>query len=266
MAERSTHVKILGSDRAPLPGAVRGAPVPGDTGVRVSVLVRRRQAPAETVAAASSPGRTHMSRGEFRDRYGADPADLNRVSSVLAGFGLQTVESNAARRTVVVVGTAAAATAAFNVDLARYTAGAKTYRGHEGPVHVPAEIEGLVEGVFGLDDRPQATPHFVRGPDLSGHVVAPRASQVLTAVDAAQAYKFPPFNGSGQTIGIIELGGGFLASDNSAYFSSLNFATPTIVTVSVDMVVNDPVQISRPTTRSGWTFKSQAAALQARPS
>jgi hypothetical protein len=111
---------------------------------------------------------------------------------VLAGFGLQTVESNAARRTVVVVGTAAAANAAFNVDLARYTAGANTYRGHEGPVHVPAEIEGLVEGVFGLDDRPQATSHFVRGADLSGRVVTPRATQALTALDAAQPTSFLP--------------------------------------------------------------------------
>ena len=79
MAERSTHVKILGAIE---PSAGSGSRSAGRRryGVRVSVLVRRRQAPAETVAAASSAGRTHMSRGEFRDRYGADPADLDRVS------------------------------------------------------------------------------------------------------------------------------------------------------------------------------------------
>jgi hypothetical protein len=36
----------------------------------------------------------------------------------------------------------------------------KAYRGRTGPVHLPDELHGKVEGVFGLDDRQQARPHF----------------------------------------------------------------------------------------------------------
>ncbi len=48
-------------------------------------------------------------------------------------------------------------------------------------------------------------------------------------------------NGKGETIGIIELGGGFTTSDLSTYFSGLKISpAPTVVAVSVDGAQNQP--------------------------
>ncbi len=63
-----------------------------------------------------------------------------------------------------------------------------------------------------------------------------------TAPQVAKAYSFPTSaTGKGETIGIIELGGGYTASDLSTYFSNLNISpAPTVVAVSVDGGQNAP--------------------------
>jgi len=56
--------------------------------------------------------------------------------------------------------------------------------------------------VLGLDNRPVAKPHLRKA-----HAEAAASGLAPTAV--AQAYDFPPGGqGAGETIGIIELGGG----------------------------------------------------------
>ena len=47
-------------------------------------------------------------------------------------------------------------------------------------------------------------------------------------------------NGAGQTIGIIELGGGYTTSDITSYFGGLGIKPPTVVAVSVDGGTNAP--------------------------
>ena len=46
--------------------------------------------------------------------------------------------------------------------------------------------------------------------------------------------------GTGQTIGIVEFGGGFLDTDTQVFFSGLHMNAPTVTAVSVDMAKNDP--------------------------
>jgi hypothetical protein len=79
-----------------------------------------------------------------------------------------------------------------------------------------------------LDDSPRLKP-YVR------QFNPPRifAPHPLTPVQVAGAYSFPPLtSGAGQTIGLIELGGGFLAADNTLFFSTLGITPPTIVVAS----------------------------------
>lgn len=47
-------------------------------------------------------------------------------------------------------------------------------------------------------------------------------------------------DGSGETIGIVELGGGFTATDIQQYFQKQNIAPPTVVAVAVDGGTNAP--------------------------
>ena len=59
--------------------------------------------------------------------------------------------------------------------------------------------------------------------------------------DVAKLYNFPTgVDGSGQTVGIIELGGGYRPQDLETYLKGLGLPTPTVVAVSVDSATNAP--------------------------
>lgn len=47
-------------------------------------------------------------------------------------------------------------------------------------------------------------------------------------------------DGTGQTIGIIELGGGFRSSDLTVYFQEIGVTSPNVSAVSVDHAGNSP--------------------------
>jgi kumamolisin len=113
---------------------------------------------------------------------------------------------------------------AFAVDLGRYESPEETYRGREGPVYVPTEVADVIEGIFGLDNRRMAR---------RGACTAPSGAVATTPPQVAKLYNFPPCNATGQTIGIIEFGGGFAQSDLSTFCASL---TPPVTAPAVIVV------------------------------
>ena len=134
-----------------------------------------------------------------------------------------------------------------------------THRYRSGGLSVPAEVAGIVTAVLGLDDRPQARPHFrlLRARTVAPETVAPETvapegtvapeskptAKPLTAPQVASFYDFPAnTDGTGQTIAIIELGGGYTQSDLDTYFSGLGLATPSVTAVGVDGGSNSPGQ------------------------
>jgi len=57
----------------------------------------------------------------------------------------------------------------------------------------------------------------------------------------AALYGFPAAaTATGQTIGLIELGGGYRAADIAAYFKTLGLPAPSVTAVSVDSGKNTP--------------------------
>ena len=99
---------------------------------------------------------------------------------------------------------------------------------------VPAALEEIVLAVLGLDDRPQASPHFRLSTEAA-------TAASYTPPQVAQAYQFPAgTDGTGQTIAILEFGGGFSASDLQAYFSGLGLPVPSVTAASVDGASNAP--------------------------
>jgi kumamolisin len=196
-------------------------------------IVLRPRASISTVAAqiASAPPleRTYLTRDEFARRCGADVADVVAVQRFAIEAGLVVLETSFARRSIVVEGTLEALERAFEVQLAMYGAGDAPYRARTGPLTVPTTIAPAIVGVFGLDERPQARAQF-----------RPAAAAVsYSPLAVAQAYGFPTdTTGAGQTIGIIELGGGFSQSDLDAFFSTLGMTTPNVTSVSVDGATN----------------------------
>jgi kumamolisin len=104
---------------------------------------------------------------------------------------------------------------------------------------VPQQLAGIVEGIFGIDDMPIAKPHFQLAATTPG--LPEQASAAFSPVDVARLYNFPAgLDGSGQCIGIIELGGGYRTLDLMVYFNSLNLPLPHVTTVSVDGGKNSP--------------------------
>ena len=179
MANTRNRYTIPGSERAPFADARATGKITADERIEVSVLVRpasgqRDLADSEALGDKPPAQRHYLSRDEFAKRHGAAAADIAKVAEFAKAHGLAVVESNASRRTVVLSGTAAALSEAFGTTLQQFEHDGGTYRGRTGTLSVPANLEGVVEGVFGLDNRPQATPHFqVLGTDPSAIARAP---------------------------------------------------------------------------------------------
>jgi kumamolisin len=232
-----THLPLAGSERAVPAGARFLAPANPDERMEVTVLVRAKTPPPDQLSARPPGGRRHLTREEFTAAHGADPRDLALIEDFAHEYGLTVVEASPARRSVVLGGTVAAFNAAFNVALAHYTHTGGTYRGRSGPLHIPAELSNVVEGVFGLDDRPQAQPHFRRREGYQPH----DGPGSFTPVQVGQLYDFPAADGGGECIAIIELGGGFRTSDLRKYFSAIARPMPKKITaISVDGAHNHP--------------------------
>jgi kumamolisin len=145
------------------------------------------------------------------------------------------------RRTVILSGTVEQFNAAFSIELKQYSHPDGTYRGRVGAIQLPAELDGVIEAVLGLDNRPQAKPHFRSRAGKGKAKKGTGASNLsYTPTQVAEAYGFPTGNGEGQCIAIIELGGGYKPADLEAYFASIQVALPTVATVSVDHGKNAP--------------------------
>jgi kumamolisin len=241
------HRPLAGSERQPMRGArAIGKADPAER-LEVSMLLRRANAGdlGERVGgiARAPRRRDHLSAEEFEQQFSASSVDLAAVREFAARHGLAVVQEHAGRRTVVLSGTVDQFNKAFEVDLQQFEHPGGTYRGRVGQVHLPDELHGAVEAVLGLDNRPVAKPHFRSRPAIANvqwHAAA-ASSTSFSPIDLAKLYDFPPGNGSGQCVGIIELGGGMRSADLQTYFGALGLShSPQITTVSVDHGRNHP--------------------------
>ena len=245
MASSRKFIAIAGSERQPVRGARLIQNSHPDQTIEVSIRLRSKAESQreELKSALEKPGFKHMSRTQFENTHGAEPADLAKIKKFAQEYDLKVQETGTelARRTVVLSGTVANLQKAFNVELKEYSYPNGNFRGRTGVISVPSEYADIITGVFGLDNRPQAEPHFRRLPETPGHkhkTTTPTVSYDPNEV--AKIYDYPPGDGSGQCIGIIELGGGFRLDDLNNYFSSLNLKQPQVIAVSVDGGTNSP--------------------------
>jgi kumamolisin len=161
-------------------------------------------------------------------------ADIESVAELALAHGLVVEDRNTARRVAVVTGPAGAMEETFETKLRLYRSRFGTHRGRGGPVKVPRSLAPRILAVLGLDNRRAAQSRARTSDDQP--LMAP-----LTAIDLAKLYDFPVgLDGTGQSIGIIALGGGYLASDLRDYFAGLGLAVPRIDEVSVHGAKNSP--------------------------
>ena len=236
----SNKVALPGSERTLMSGATLIGPTDPNQMVQVSIVLKPRQA----IKPVEFRGRV-LRHDEFAANYGADPQQIQQVTAFALANNLTVIEISdaVARRTVMVQGTAADVQKAFSVTLNDHNYPEGSYRGRTGAIMLPAEIVEIVQGVFGLDNRPQAKPHFrFRGQTgVTGSAASSTPDITYTPIQVAELYSFPTgVTGAGQTIGIIELGGGYQEADITNYFQSLGLTPPTVTNVLVDGGTNSP--------------------------
>ena len=226
----------------PLPGSLRQsaegiapavAPQDAAAEIEVTIVLRRR------LGADQFDPTVHLSRDDFAARMGASAADASTVVTTLGELGLRVLSTDLPSRRVRVAGTEAVLSRVFGAHLEAVTSRAADgreaqHRNRTGMLMVPASLDGIVTAVLGLDDRPQARAQF--------RIAEARAVAVsYTPLDLAEVYHFPAqFDGSGQTIALIELGGGFAKAELDTYFAGLGITGPRVTAVGVDGAKNEP--------------------------
>ncbi|MES2171127.1 MAG: S53 family peptidase [Actinomycetota bacterium] len=231
-------------DLRPLPGSERmaaeglrpaAARLQSTDEIEATVVLRRRVDVDPADVTTGPP----MSRAVLAETIGADPADVALTESTLGSLGLSIVSTDAASRRLRVRGTVAQMSRAFGVELeavlSRTVDGDEVQHRHRtGGLMVPAGLDGIVTAVLGLDDRPQARAEF-RIAEAHSVTVS------YTPVELGAIYRFPEgTDGTGETIAIIELGGGFAQKELDTYFSGLGMASPKVSAAGVDGGKNRP--------------------------
>ena len=268
-------IAIPGSMRPAVPQAKLIEKSDNATQIKVSIYARRNPAGPGTspvapdAATGSLPGERHyMSNEQFNSTFGAAPADLDKIAAWAQANKLKVLDTSVPKRRVLVEGTIADISKAFGVQLNEYDHPKRgRFRGRVGEIHVPADLFGIVQGVFGLDTRPVGRPRRRRGNfqpidyETLQRNVKGKAREVTRSVpanpfpgtffpgDLAELYNYPAdLTGAGQNVAIFAFNGdspdprgGYKLAALQNYFEKfLGGKTPQIKDVVVQGPGNDP--------------------------
>src|SRR5258708_19733356 len=198
--------------------------------------------------------RKSITSDQLAKSHGANTEDVAKVIEFAHANGLAVVEQNPAARTVKLSGTVTARQKAFGMDLKIYedATGARSYCGRTGEIHLPDELNEVVESVHGLDNRDQAKPHFRMAPPTvqprlaASRPIAPKSATphatpgAFLPAQLAAAYNFPSdATGQGPTIALIDLRCVSKPADLKKYFHQVK-ANPKVSALAVHGATNQP--------------------------
>lgn len=234
------RVTLEGSERKALPGLLPGAPTDPSERIEVTVVLRRK-APLPEQSDSGPTVAEPMTREALAAQHGASDADLQLATDTFTRLGAEVIESDAASRRLRLSGTVEQLSTIFGTTLENVSSEGPhgrevEHRHRTGSLSIPAALDGVVTAVLGLDNRPQVRPQFRMVPQAA-------AATSYKPTDLGTIYRFPAgADGTGQTVAILELGGGFGQADLDAYFKELGLATPTVTAVGVDGATNQAGQ------------------------
>jgi kumamolisin len=151
------YVRLEGSERHPSPSARLLGPADPNEHFDVTIVLRRRldgETVPDFVYFKTPPStRPRLSEEEFARKYGASDDDIREVTEFVYRNGLIVEETHAARRTLVVSGTAEQMSQAFGVKLGRAQSRAPSLAGSgNGNLSRPRRIH-LCSSRLGGDHR-----------------------------------------------------------------------------------------------------------------
>jgi kumamolisin len=238
----ANYVEIPGSHREPPKGLPAIASAHASTSaepIEISLYLKDRSADdllKQEPISASEAAAKNASAHDVASQRAAEYADaFAKIADFANETGLAVVKQDPARRLVKLAGPIDKIEAAFRTKLHYYNDGQQGFRARSGTLSAPADVAENVEAVLGLDTRPIAKPKLTR--HFNPHAVVGHLPN-----EVAKLYSFPKTRGmgAGQTIALIELGGGFRDSDNRTAFRAMHLDTPRVVPVSVSGGQNRP--------------------------
>ncbi len=269
MTSAETRVSIPGSTLAPWPGTQEIGPVADDAMLDVSLWLRPRahgeldRRRALELAVTPPARRSYETRAALEATSAADPAGLEAVRAFLAEHRIEAGETR--WRALRARGSAAALSRAFGTKIVRRQENGLELRQHAGALSVPARLEGVVRGVFGLDTWPRrhglreapapaaaspapapaspasaaAGPAAAGAHGLSAGTAAATPVPSLGAAELAAAYEFPEGDGRGQSIAILNYGAAFVRADFEQSLRSQGIAPPELAFEPADQIRSD---------------------------
>jgi len=217
------RVVLANSQRGPKVGADRIGDANPDDPVELTVTLRGPDLP-DPDAGTGRP----MDESSFAEMYGADPNDAAAAQRELESLGLTVSDVSLVTRSLHARGTVAQIESAFGVKLDVFKSDDQgEFRSREGSIQIPASLDGIVTGVFGLDERRVAHRQST----------AIDSSTALTPSDLEDRYRFPTGDGAGQVIAIAEFGGSYFPDDVQAFCQKYGRPVPKITTVPVGVPV-----------------------------
>lgn len=222
----SSHVILSGSNREhPADAAFMGKPSPDEV-IQITLILRRKENAPNTAA-----GR--LSHQRFENVQGAQAEDVEAVEHFASEHSFSIVHSNPSARSITLAGKFSEIANAFGADVDLRRVNGKTIRTRQGSLWLHPSLEDRVIAVFGFDQQPVArTRHRVQA--------QANPSVSYTPVQVASAYNFPTNKGANQTIALVELGGGYSASDLTMYWQQLNLPPVNVTAVGVGGATNNP--------------------------
>jgi kumamolisin len=274
VSSKSTKMVALpGSTRFAVPQAIRIKKSDPKLQIKVSVYARpnpaapgKSRSPLDRLNNVLPRDRKYFGDEEFNSTFGSAPGDLAKIAAWARTSKLKVLDSSVPMRRVLVQGSIRDISKAFGVELNDYQHPQMgSFRGRVGQIHIPADLSGVVQGVFGLDTRNVGHPRIRRGnfqpvdidtlglgsKKKNGAVAAPASPfpGAFFPPAVAQLYAYPvELTGSGQNVAIFAFNGtgpdpqgGYKLSALQNYFEKvLGGNTPTITDVVVHGPGNDP--------------------------
>lgn len=221
----SSKIILKGSAREhPANSVFAGKPHRNERGTVTCVL--RRKSPAARCI------ETQLSHQDFAANHGIDSDDVSAIELFAAQHHFSVDRVDVAARTVALSGNINQLAEAFGACLELRKVGSEVYRTRSGHLSVPVELDGIVVAILGLDTRPVARTRH--------HVLDRAGLSSYLPNQVAQAYAFPANKGTGQTVAVIELGGGYRQSDLSTYWRQVGVSNVSVTSIGVGGATNSP--------------------------
>ncbi|HKM63431.1 MAG TPA: S53 family peptidase [Acidisphaera sp.] len=210
-------------------GARRLRAVSADMPVELTVVLRPSR-PLDLKARARLP----LLPAHYQATYGTSVNTLAAVLRYAAAFGLK-ASADGHPHHVRITGRMGDALRAFPAeDIGVWQKDDRQFVARTGRLFLPRHLYADIVAVLGFDRRPVARPY--------ARAAQARATAAWKPADLAEHYGFPVgLTGAGQTIGIIELGGGYDPAQIASYFAASKVArTGGLVAVPVGAASNAP--------------------------